>query len=43
LIDLAEDEVVDGLGSLLAKGLIRRVYNGEHDWFLALPDLSRPS
>jgi hypothetical protein len=43
LTGLSEDEVLIGLGGLLARGLIKHMGGRTREWFLALPDPSRPS
>jgi len=43
LTALTEDEVLIGLGGLLARGQIKRAYTGTRAWYIALPDLSLPS
>lgn len=40
---LSEDEVLAGIGGLLARGLVKHMQGRTREWFLARPDPSRPS
>jgi ABC-type multidrug transport system fused ATPase/permease subunit len=43
LVKLTEEEVLVALGGLLTLGLIKRMGGKGRQWFVALPDPSRPS